>query len=161
MLTDLTRISADVDRCLTDVDITFLGTFKRQPWLKAGRAKLQKHRLGWELSAYLDNAYDFEHDPAYAFRLPLIGLELESAEVFNHVWNYEAYVAPAPDSFHVPLPGYDPLEAATPCPTCKAKGEEHLIVEEGHYIPPFEQVLYEKVRCQRVHLTMGVRWKIE
>jgi hypothetical protein len=110
-------------------------------------------------------ACDPEHDTAYALRLPLIGVEFEWAD--HHQFRFHGYVEPGLDptdrhnTFHVPLPGYDPTTHPK-AETCNGKknckwgdGKKHVIVPEGFYVPSFNPELYKLVAGKRVVILMG------
>jgi hypothetical protein len=113
----------------------------------------------WSLNAYLiDGATDFEHSSAYAVCLPLVALQFDGTEY--HETLLHAMVDPGRlDDFHVPLPGYNPLEhpRTEKCPDCtKKKGcTPHLIVPEGFYVPPREPKLFELVKGRIVSISIG------
>ena len=174
-VTDLRSIGRYSDRLETVVTVNVGDWMDRKSveWLRLGAASLQRienHRRpnSWYLSAHLGSgpdagvegmATDFEHDSAYACRMPLIGLELEM--VRDHSLFAAAWVDPdALDDFKVPLPGYNPL-AHPKAFVCEAKrciegseGEKHIIVPEGHYMPETNPELYELVRGKRVEIYM-------
>lgn len=124
------------------------------PWIEMGACEVRNEgSLCW-ISSHLNyGVTDFEHDSAYALRLPLIGLQFSS--VYNHYTVLKAYIDPNnEDEFHVPGPGYNPvaLENAYECPDCKDK---HMIVPEGNYVPPVNKELYEKVRGREIDIRIG------
>lgn len=129
-------------------------------WLTLAEVSLQRHDDGRAtLKAYLkDGATDFEHDPAYACKLPLIGVRLKF--IHSHTALLEAWIDPERDEFsladfRVPRPRYDPLVRPD---TEKCNHEdcgEHPIVAEGHYLPPFDEELFNAVRGKRVEIYIG------
>lgn len=143
------------------------------PWLWLGESSLLRPGNGtghvWWLKSYLGPRAglpegvptDREHDSAYACRLPLIGVEMESIQYHHTV--VVAWIDPDnPEDFRVPLPGYDPRThpEAVLCedPDClkmptEEGGGPHIIVPEGFYCPPFHDDLYRAVRGQRVEIT--------
>ncbi|NIT79617.1 MAG: hypothetical protein GWN58_33205 [Anaerolineae bacterium] len=158
---DLRDISRGADKCLTTVTIRMGEWWDRatdQPWLKFGMADIR--HFGdtdfpwWRLAAYLKSgATDFEHDSAFALRLPLATLDYTFT--MNHGSRFLGIVHPdMADEFHVPLAGYSPLEKANLCPHCK-ETEAHLMVPEGNYVPPFEAELWEAVRGRPVVIHLG------
>lgn len=164
--TDLRGISRDSDTCRTTVTVDMgydeNGREKLVKWIVAGQGQLDKldgHRRvqRWWLRSYLDNATDFEHDSAYAFRLPLLAVEFKA--VWWHQVHFNALINPnEPDDFHVPLPGYNPLEhpKTEQCPEERCQGEHaHLIVPEGMYVPPFEPELFKLVAGRPVEIVIG------
>jgi hypothetical protein len=161
-LTDLTAISRDADRCVTVVTL-YQESLRQSPvqWLRYGRGNLypmnNHHRPGlWVLAARLGRgATDPEHDSAFAFKLPLVGVEIERVEEGN-VWAYGFVDAYDGEEFHVPRPGYDPFKRATIC-RHMACGNKHPIVPEGCYVPKHDAVLYEAVKGRLVEIRMGVR----
>lgn len=128
-------------------------------WLTLCEVSLQRHDEGRAtLKSYLkDGATDFEHDPAYACKLPLIGVTLKF--IHNGVMILEAWIDPERDEFcddfRVPGPRYDPL-VRPDTETCDTEGcEGHPIVAEGHYLPPFDEELFNAVRGKRVEIYIG------
>jgi hypothetical protein len=158
--TDLRPISRRGYRCLTTVRLfPNWDPANAVTWLKIGEARLRSARDGradgrWLLEAYLTaGTTDFEHDSAYAIRLPLIGVQFEGVDY--HATRVSAWVDPGNDfeDFHVPRPGYNPmaLPNAEKC-TDKRCEEPHVIVPEGFYVPPFDADLYAAVRGKRVEI---------
>jgi hypothetical protein len=181
--TDLRSITRDSKRFVCHVTIDLGWTRSGHPWklqwLTMGQAQIHSQRDNndgrWRLEAHLkDNACDFEHDTAYAVRLPLIGLQLGPLAVHYSRTHLTAWVDPdAGDEtgrhseFHVPRPGYNPMEhpEASRCEGiynetkeqwCKWNdGKPHVIVPEGFYVPPFDKELYDAVRGKRVEIVIG------
>jgi hypothetical protein len=131
------------------------------PWLIGGAACLmpsdnRQRPNEWRLEARLGAGpgmkgmtTDYEHDSAYAFVLPLIGLEVEMVRE-NRLFA-TAWIEPdCATSIHVPVVGWDPYadgSGATPCPRCEKNGEEpHLMVEQ--YIPPSPAVAMDRALQQ-------------
>ena len=169
-LTDLRSITRMSDKCLTTVTI-HLDWEKKTTWLQFGAAQLRtqkdrpdgRHRLEARMT---EGVTDFEHDSAYALRLPLVGLFFEGVEY--HQSTFSAWIDPNDDpngggrftDFHVPRSGYDPTKhpETHKCKQCKGK-ESHLIVPEGFYVPRFDKELYEAVRGKRVDIRIGPTFK--
>lgn len=163
-LTDLTKLSRRPSRCSTTVE--FVEGNNRRPWLVFGEGHLRqrndRHDGRWWVHAYLGNATDFEHDTASLLRLPLIGVNIDG--VSYHETKLTAWVDPGEDptgdfsDFHVPRPGYNPLKHkdTVKCTTCKGR-DQHVIVPEGFYVPPFDADLYQAVKGRRVQITFGVK----
>ncbi len=158
-LTDLRSITRDSDTCLTTVYIKMSQEERRVEWLVFGQAQIRIHHRPssiW-LTAYLkDGATDFEHDSAYALRLPLIGLEFEG--VRYHTTMLKAWIDPNEEDedgdFHVPRPGYNPMELDE-AEVCKECEEQHIIVPEDFYVPPFNKELFDLVRGKEVDIRIG------
>lgn len=160
-LNDLRGITRSADRCVTRVTIE-IDFETRFEWIVAGQSNL--HRLNdrndgrWRLDARMgDGVTDFEHDSAYAFCLPLIGLVFDTT--YNHRHSYTAWVDPNAGEpypeFKVPLPGYDPTKEAETF-KCTNKGctpKGHPMVRR--FTPPFEAKLYRAVQGKRVSIAMG------
>jgi hypothetical protein len=179
--TDLRAVSRDADRllCAVRIDLGWdksIGGELRLTWLQAGEAQLRTQRDRndgrWRLEAHLGgNACDEEHDTAWAFRLPIIGLQLGALAVHYSQTHFDAWVDPSLDpedhDFCVPRPGYNP--AALPeARTCNGKrnckwgdGKPHVIIPGGFYVPPFDAELYEAVRGKRVEIVIGPAHKEE
>ena len=104
---------------------------------------------------------DFEHDSAWALRLPLIGLTWDGLLVHYHTAHLLAWVDPDDlDGFNVPGPGYDPakLPGAHKCKDKQCLKNDptgHIIVPEGNYVPPTNPVLYRQVRGKMLEITIG------
>jgi hypothetical protein len=169
--TELRRICRNADTRWARVSLTDRHGRNGYPWLWLGESSLWRPGNGtgstWWLTARLGprapgegDPTDFEHDPAYACRMPLIGMELGA--VHGHHTFVSAWVDPDnPEEFRVPLPGYDPREHpdAVMCEdeNClevppEDGGGPHVIVPEGSYVPPFEERLYRAVRGKRVEI---------
>jgi hypothetical protein len=93
--TDLLSISRGTDKCRSYVSLEW-DWETRVTWLKFGEATLrkkgEKHDGRWDLEARMGlGATDFEHDTAYALRLPLVGVEFEWAD--HHQFRFRAFVA--------------------------------------------------------------------
>jgi len=167
--TDLREVTRHSDLCLTVVSIQTVSWDRnsRVKWLVCGQSRLcpQNDRPDgrWKLEAYLPSGVtDFEHDSAYAFRLPLIGVQFEGVSYGQTT--VLAWIDPNEDpelgmsDFHVPRPGYNPMKlpGATLCKakdhgyTCHKK--PHMIVPEKHYVPPTDKDLYEAVKGKRVEI---------
>lgn len=127
-------------------------------WIVCGETSLRVlGRRVWDLSAYLNRcATDCEHDSAFAFSLPLTGVEIDS--VAHGRTTIAAWVEASPASwmprFRVPRPGYDPFTDATSCSLCRGAAA-HVIVADGRYLPPFDADLFEAVRGCRVEIVIG------
>lgn len=181
--TDLRPITRMADRCHAVV-VVELGFDKKVRWLELGQVQLRRQRESSGINAYRLEAYltegvcDFEHDSAYALRLPLIGVQLGDLGIHYHNTVLTAWIDPnAVDTFsqdfHVPRPGYDPTKhpKAVTCEGiydekkkkyCKwNEGKPHVIVPEGFYVPPFDRELYEAVRGKRVEITIGPTYPAE
>lgn len=171
--TDLRPISRDSDRCLSTVYIE-LDWETKVKWLTFGQAQLvhqsdtsYREQGRWRLEAHMGmGATDFEHDSAYALRLPLIGVHF--CGIRYQQTHIVAWVDPnlnptdRSNDFHVPGPGYDPTKLPE-AHVCKLKEcrKPHPIVPQGHYVPPFNADLYQLVRGKRVEITIGVILKSE
>jgi len=168
--TDLRNITRRSDRLKTVVRIHLNWETKRD-WLVLGETQIRAQKDGggdgrWRLEAYLGKGVtDFEHDSAYAVRLPLIGLQLGPLAVSYHRTELFAWVDPNEDpafspDFRVPRPGYNPMTHPD-IHVCKTKGclednpKGHIIVPQGFYVPPFDAELYEAVRGKKVEISIG------
>lgn len=172
--TDLLHISRGTDKCRSYVTLDW-DWQTRITWLTFGEATLHTNdrRDGkWVLEARMgQGACDFEHDTAYALRMPLIGVEFEWAD--HHMFWFHGFVQPGLDlkdrhnGFHVPTPGYDPTKhpKAHMCSGiydeekelyCKWNDKKpHVIVPEGFYVPPYDVELYKHVAGKRVEISLG------
>jgi hypothetical protein len=156
-LRHITRSGAGV--LMVVVSLEDLG--RRDVWLRAGGATLRWHKNGAELRAYLrDGATDFEHDSAFAFTLPLIGLQMDYGFGVCGSIYFEGWVSPDPEMFRVPGPGYDPLSSSYTSTLCSGKdcgGEPHRIVASENYSGP----PHDKSVDQRQALVAGRRVSIQ
>jgi hypothetical protein len=151
---DFRSITRRANRLVTTVNLHV--HFEKFPWLIFGQCDFQYHESlkQWLLKAYLpEGVTDPEHDSAYAFRLPLVGLQFSG--LWYHQSHFDAWVDPSgADDFRVPKTGYDPLKLAD-TQTCTDCDEKHLIVPEGHYVPPFDPDLFKMVGGKRVEIVVG------
>lgn len=169
--TDLRSITRSSDTCRTSV-LIHLDWETKVPWLEFGQAEIRfqkessqsdgRHRLEARMTAGIT---DFEHDSAFAVRLPITGLTFQG--VNYHRTRFTAWVDPNEDpafspDFRVPRAGYDPTKHkdAHKCKQCKGK-EGHIIVPEGFYVPPFDAELYEAVRGKMIEISIGPVFKDE
>ena len=131
-----------------------------EKWIELGASEIRDESNLCCLAARMDYGItDFEHDSAYALRLPLIGLKFVMS--YNHTIHFEAYIDPHnEDEFRVPPVNYDPTkhERAYTCEDCE---EHHPVVPEGFYVPPFDKELYDKVKGHKVRITIGPNWEKE
>jgi hypothetical protein len=114
------------------------------------------HKGIWSLGAYLLNATDFEHDAAWLLKMELVGVELDSM-TYGQTCIQGWIRADHSEAFRVPSAGYNPVKHkdATPCreKDCR-RGEKHIIVPEGFYVPPENPELFNIVRGRRIEITM-------
>lgn len=140
-LLDFRAITRDSDR----VNCTVL--LGQDPWITCGEVSLQEPtRKGIRfLRAYLrDGATDSEHDSAYAFILPLYGVQFQVVEAHSTVLS--AIVAPREEGLMVPSRAYNPFLGA---PLCKKCERPHAIVP---YTPDLNPELYQQVSGQHVEI---------
>lgn len=133
--------------------------FDKSEWLQLGQIRLTRRNNPypgiWELSAYLDQATDFEHDSAFALKMDVAGLELDMV-LYGQVHLTGWVRADDLDSFRVPgSAAYDPRKhaEATKCTDCKGK-DKHWIVP--FYTPPPNPELYDLVRGRRIEICTGI-----
>jgi hypothetical protein len=159
---DLRAVTRESERYLTRVKL-YHDHFRSKEWFIMGQARLTKQAREngpsrWTFDAYLaEGATDFEHDSAYAIRMGLIGVEFKSI-YYGHT-EVVAVIDPIDfDGFCVPPPGYNPMKLpdAEKCEDDHCKGEPHIIVPEGHYVPPNDAELFKKVRGRFIEITFGV-----
>ena len=158
--TDLRGITRNPDKVVCRINVGPAST-QTLPWIICGEVNIQNEEQFCRIHARMD-CTDFEHDSAYAFSLPVIGLKFKF--VTNHTSIFEAWVNPQSGEpyadFHVPRPGYDPrkLEGTEKC-TDERCGETHLIIPEGYYQPPFDAELFKLVRGVRLDIQIGPDWR--
>lgn len=154
-LTDLSSITRNPHQSLTTI---YIETEMRrlEKWLAFGETNISSDRNGTLLSAFLqEGVTDFEHDSAYALRLPLIGLTIDMVRYSTCVLT--AWIDPNDShNFAVPPPGYNPMNdpQAEQCSSEYCK-DPHIIVPEHLYVPLFDQELYEAVRGKKVEIRIG------
>jgi hypothetical protein len=163
---DLRPITRHTDKVVTRVYLCDEFGNHQRVWLTMGQCKLMRpiprNQMRWWLGAHLDGATDFEHDSAYALRLPLLGLSFEMLEM-GMAW-FHAIVDPNnSDDFCVPPPGYNPMEheEAYFCEEGHCKKNPHIIVPEGFFVPPRNPELHAKVACRHVLITVGIAYPEE
>jgi hypothetical protein len=148
---DLAHLSRDLEDCRTEVYLVDL--VEEKLWISAGAASLMdNHSGGWMLSSKLD-ATDDEHDRAYSFQLPLVGVTLSF--VSNHTVYLNGWIdSTNPQRFRVPSPGRDPYVAAKKCGECKGS-DSHRIVQADQWLPPHDAELFFYVRGCRVQIVLS------
>lgn len=165
--TDLRQITRCPELCLTVVYIQLVNWDRgsRVPWIRCGQASIRKPNSSdgsqYMLTAYLPaGVTDLEHDSAYAFGLPLIGVTLDGVDYSQTT--IKAWVDPDPEAlreFRVPRPGYNPMELPE-AKICDARkhGYEcyknpHKVIPEGLYAGPKPDAeLFEAVRGKKVEI---------
>lgn len=168
--TDLREITRYPELCRTVVKL-FPSWDSREAfdWLIAGQGEFRQHERfkTWELLMRLTaGVTDFEHDSAYAFQLPLIGLTFDS--LYYHRTTFVAWVDPNDfEKFRVPRPGYNPMKHKDTY-LCKDKDcrredkKGHMIVPEDLFAGPRPDAeLFKAVRGKRVEVTFGPVYKDE
>lgn len=148
---DLTKLSRGSDKVLTAV------TMNNREWLRLGAIRLQRVRDSgeWELSSYLLNATDFEHDSAFILRMHLIGVEYGVLEY--GALRFTGWVKPDDDTFRVPTVDYDPLISSKPCDHDQCLKDPHLLVREKCYLPPPNPDLLHQVIGTRLDVWTGLK----
>lgn len=161
-LTDLRGITRNSKFCKTVIwVITDPWDRSRVEWILCGESRLCPQKDSsrsdgrWRLEAYLTaGVTDFEHDSAYAFKLPLIGVQFDGVS-YGRI-TVQAWIDPNedPEDVGIPLPGYNPMNLPEAF-TCKEKscGKPHRIIPEGYYGgPPADPKLYEALRGKKVEI---------
>lgn len=160
-LRGVTRPGSETRILLDTGDYSDGGPLKE--WIRCGRIKLQApDRRGsrpWILSARaIAGVTDFEHDSAYIFQIPVVGVELEFVE---NGWTYlVAFIAGEPEDLRLPISsGYDPtkLPGAETCDGSDCgHGKPHGIVPEGHWAgPPPNAKVWAKLVGRRIEVRFG------
>jgi len=160
-LIDLRPITRESGRYQTVVRL-YRDQFYSKRWIIFGQGRLIKvSRAGisqWICDAYLtEGVTDFEHDSAYAISIPLVGVEFQG--IYYGCSEFSAIInAQSPDGFNVPCTGYDPMSLpnARTCTSGRCEDDPHIIVPEGHYIPPHNADLFKQVGGRFVQITFGV-----
>ena len=174
--TDLRGITRSADRVRGVVELKFpmrrvsnpasmLGDSwvypREMTWLIFGESNLDVHAKPyrrWKLEARMTyGVTDLERDAAFAFMLPLIGVELEGVTMGRVVLH--GLIDPNdPDGFHVPRPGYDPTKlpgARVDAKSTQYEPHPHIIVPDGYWFPPPDPGLYRAVAGVPVEITFG------
>lgn len=166
-LIDLRPITRGPDKYETVVRIFHhdRSLHRSKKWIIMGQASLVKNdrnsMLGiriWTLKAYLSNGTtDCEHDSAFAINMALLAVDFNS--VFYGHTELNAIIDPHDvSSFHVPSPGYNPMEhpAAVECTIerCIEADGPHIIVP--NYVPPVNEKLFQLARGRFVQIMFGV-----
>jgi len=165
---DLRKYCRDSDKIETTVSVKWdWDRMHEFVWLKLGQVRLTQresldiNRHVWTFDSYLGGHTDFEHDSAFVLRMELIGVQFKSLRYGRTV--IEGFVNPnlddQYDDFSVPTEGYDPFEGSEECEECQGQNEErekHLVVQEGHYVPPSNPELYELIRGKRIEIQTGI-----
>ena len=161
-LVDLRAITRNSDKLTTRIYLCDEFHTGQRLWMTLGECKLmrpiERSPMRWWLAAYLTGgATDFEHDSAYALRLPLLALHFDMWEM-GQAWFYAIIDPNDADAFRVPPPGYNPMghKESYTCEEGHCKKEPHIVVPEGLYVPPHDPKLYSKVACRPVLITIGV-----
>lgn len=157
-LLDLLSITREHKRVRTTITLTQYGhSFE---WIRLGQAQLYNHSTSgmnkWMLGAYLaEDATDFEHSPAHAIAIPLIGITFLGVS-YQHTMISGWVTSLDGDSFRVPPPGYNPLKhpQAVPC-SGERCGRKHIIVPEAMYQPARNPDLFDKVRGCEIRIDFG------
>lgn len=153
-LVDLRPICRESEKAYTQVEVfTEPGQFSRHTWIKAGLCDLThvgSDRYSWSLSARLGRgATDIENSSAYAFVLPLVGVQHESTRYHKSV--FLGVVDSGESQFHVPKAGYNPFDPdSMRMSDCD---DPHPIVE---YLPPEDRIAEKLLRGKRVRITIGL-----
>ena len=131
-------------------------------WLRFSQCSIRRFerhdREVWQVSSYLLNATDFEHDPARVLSFEVVGLKYTGTDYGRT--SVSAWIkSDSVEDFRVPPPDYNPLTHKD-VEKCKGKryckrGEPHLILPEGFYLPKPNVELFEQVRGSFIELTTG------
>ncbi len=142
--------------------------YERVTWIQCGEVSLRrwgKDNLEWYLEARVrDGVTDLEHDSAYAFRLPLVGVQLGELGVHHHITHLIGWISGTrEEDFHIPPPEYDPtkIKGAQRCKNgqCLKEGpKSHIIVPDGYWMPPVNKELFNILRGHKVEITIGSLW---
>jgi hypothetical protein len=143
--------------------VTVHADYRGHAWIHAGEVELterawsQGNRGCWTLEVRRRGATDFEHDTAVALRMGLAGVAFRMASG-GRLWLDAVIAGDDPSLFRVPEPEWDQLKGAIKClhANCRTKDARHLVVEEGRYIPPHNEALFERLRGLRVEIVTGV-----
>lgn len=135
--------------------------YKSHAWIHTGDIEInehpQTHQRGlWTIEAKRYGVTDAEHDTAVMFRFMLGGAAFSMASG-GRVWIDGFIAGDDPERFRVPQPEWDQLEGAVKCLSshCKTENAQHLIVDNGKYIPPPNRELFDMLRGLRVEIITG------
>jgi len=156
--TDLTSITRSADKVKTVVYLCDEFGHRELKWLVFGEccllpARENQRPTRWLLQAYLGHgATDWEHDSAYALRVPLTALDMQMV-MGSNVMLGAVIDGRNPDDFRVPPPDYNPIAAGEVCDSdsCERK---HIIVPEGCYLPAPNLKLLPEVMGRQVEISI-------
>lgn len=143
----------------TSTTVVLHADYRGHTWIHAGEIELterawsQGNRGCWTLEVRRLGVTDFEHDVAVALRIGLAGVSFCMASG-GRLWLDGFIAGDDPGMFRVPDPGWRQLENAMKCPhrDCRSRTTEHLVVEEGRWIPPPNAKLFDRLRGLRVEI---------
>ena len=155
---DLRAVTRDSNRafCYIQLDADHEGM---KPWIECGRIEIQSRgeKFPQLLAARADyGVTDFEHDSAYIFRIPVVGVRLDM--VYQGGTTLVCWIAGDADDLRVPTSSdYDPtkLPGAFRCTDCE---KHHDMVPEGAYAgPPPDPKLFALLVGRRLEIRFGTR----
>ncbi len=156
-LLDLRSITRNSDRARCSIKVRTPEDGFLIDWIVCGAVSMHREpNSSWIEARLKYGITDFEHDSAFAFKLPLIGLTYRYTQ--RHCNRFSAHIDPHDaDGFRIPPVGYDPtkLEGTRNCLNCEGS-EAHLMVDEDHWMPPSDKALFEIVRGLKVEISIGV-----
>lgn len=154
---NLRHLSHGSDRVTTTINLIDIG--ERHAWITLGEVSLTKSESQpyWLLESLLLNASDPSHDAALILRLPLVGVTLHMI-AWGSTWIHGWINGARPRDFRVPAISYNPLTMRDTVKCKQCKGDAHLIVPEGCYVPPVNEALFDQVRgCELQIIIAPVR----
>jgi hypothetical protein len=152
--TDLCSITCDSDKVKTIVRLCDEFGHRDLEWLIFGRcgvrlARENQRPARWWLQAHLaKGATDWEHDNAFALRLPLVAIEMQMVLGSNVILG-ALIDGRDPADFRVPPPGYDPIAEGEICKD-EHCGRRHPVVDR--YLPPENPELLRVVMGRQVEI---------
>ena len=147
------------DRREANTIITVHADYKGHMWICCDDIEItgrSNQSDSWTVEANNHGATDGEHDTAVMFRFALVGVTFRMASG-GRVWLNGFVAGDDPGTFRVPPAEWNQLEGATKCTheRCRGKDTRHLVVDEGRYIPPPNDELFDTLRGLRIEIVMG------
>lgn len=109
-----------------------------QEWIQCGAMKIDQRVVSCRMKT---NYVDEEHDSAYVFSIPIIGLKFEFADSGYIAW--EAWIAPSNKHAH-----QFKVPKNTESPTILRQEEELFIVKD--FVPEANIELFNKLRGNKI-----------
>lgn len=155
---DLRPVTRDAKKVVSTIYVTD-EVHARHLWLTCGSLTINKCREHSIVGARLANAYDFEHNSAWAFRFEAIGLTW-SGDISSGWTHYTGFFHPrASEEMHIPRQPLTKWYRALPwCTEKQCKGDHaHRVVPEGLYAGPKPDAENDWLLGQRFEIHTSIR----